>query len=111
MTTVTNLSVTALVLMLLISVVIPYASAFLTDHPSVWTGYATMVLAALTGFVTEWADKSGHYNWKAGLYNALVSLVVAVISHTKAIAGSRGEATLHSIGPKLGKAPTLVQAA
>lgn len=74
---------TATVLAFLVSVFVPLVSALLS-RPK-WSekveGYITLVLAAVTGFLTEWADSSDatHYDWKKALLISFVSLTLAVL--------------------------------
>lgn len=82
---------TATALALILSVFIPLVSA-LTERfkiPQPWTGVVTVVLAAVNGFFTEWANSSGptHYDWKTAAGIALGSLLLAMVGHVVAWAG------------------------
>lgn len=95
---------TALVLSVLTAYGIPLLSALATKAPSAVTGIVTTLVAALSGFLAEWAANPDHYDWKAGAATALAAWIVATRAHDKTWAGSDIERALHSVGTKPVKA-------
>lgn len=94
---------TATVLSLLIGVVIPHLSALLSGTKAIpaWAGgYITLVLAAVTGFLSEWAKDPNHYDWQRGALNAGVALLFAVISHYGVLRSTPVQAKLLAVGSK-----------
>lgn len=95
---------TALVLLLVTSLLIPLVSSFLTRaHWSAQaTGIITMLLAAIGGFATEWSNSPNlnHYDWKTAAGTALFSFVVAVAAHYGVWAGGPAESRLRAFGKK-----------
>jgi hypothetical protein len=89
---------TAAIVGYIAAVAIPYLSALLTKHPGWWTGALTLLLSAADGVLSQWAAHGDGFDWKAAVGAALVSWVIAVISHQKILAGTPVEARLHSIG-------------
>jgi hypothetical protein len=80
--------------------VIPYLSALVTRHPGWWTGAITLLLSALNGVFTQWAAHGDGFDWKAAVGAALISWVIAVVSHSKVLKGTAVEARLHAAGIK-----------
>lgn len=76
---------TATSLAVVLSFVIPALSALLAKGkvPQNVAGALTLLIAALNGFFTEWADSSGptHFDWKTAAGIAAFSFLVAVASH------------------------------
>lgn len=93
---------TAQTLAVMASLIIPGVSALLAKGkiPANVAGFLTLVLAAVTGFVTTWADSSNstHYDWKTAAGTALFSLVVAVGAHYGFWKGTEVQAHLLAIG-------------
>lgn len=79
---VNNLSV-ATFLMIATSVVIPLCSALLSraNWPQEVTGILTLLLSAVSGFVTEAAVDPDHYSWGNGLVRAAIVFILAILSH------------------------------
>lgn len=76
---------------------IPYLSALATRGPRFLTGALTGLLSLAAGFFGTWAAQGDGFDWKAALGAALVSWVVAVIHHTKVLAGTGVESKLYSL--------------
>lgn len=97
------LSVLALVIFALVSVVIPLVSSLLlkqkwvTTHPEVG-GVVTLILATITGLLTKYLDSSGPFNWHAGLSTAFVSLIIAFQSRSHIWRGSAADAKALAVG-------------
>lgn len=87
--------------LLLCSLLLPYITAWLSHHPSQFTGYATQALAAVGGII---ADLSQHgwdnITWGA-VKLAFLAWAVALGSHFGVT--RQAEAKLYNLGPKLGK--------
>jgi len=73
---------TAIVLAIVLSWAIPALSA-LVARTHVMAGFLTLLIAAVNGFVSQWAAAPdvAHYDWKSALLVALVSFLVAVGGH------------------------------
>ena len=95
---------TATILALLVSIVIPLVSTLLmkAHWPVDVMSYLTIVLAAINGFVTEWAQSpnANHYDWKTAVGISLSSLVVALISRRGLWVGTKTDAKLAAVGSK-----------
>lgn len=89
---------TAAIVGYLAAVVIPYLSALVTKRPGWWTGALTLLLSAVDGVLSQWAAHGDGFDWKAAFGAALVSWVIAVISHQKILAGTPVEERLHAVG-------------
>ena len=89
-----------LVLSLLTSIVIPGLSSLLNvgKLPPNVSALITLALAAVNGFLTEWATSSGPFNWRAAALTALASYVVAALARVQLWAGTRTDAKLLAIG-------------
>ena len=76
---------TALILSITLSVFIPLLSAAIRWRklPADLVGVLTLVISAINGFVTEWAESSdvNHYDWRTALGIMLYSLIFAVAAH------------------------------
>jgi hypothetical protein len=100
---------TATILSLLLGVVIPHVSALVSGTKVIpkWAGgYVTLVLAGLTGFLTEWSQTPNHYDWKHGALNAGTALVFAFLTHVGALTDTPLQAKFLSIGaPRFRRAP------
>jgi hypothetical protein len=79
-TTIPQLSPLALLLFLLVSAVLPLASSLLTTTamPDEVRGILTLLLAGVTGVVTEAAKAGDGFDWRAAVKTALVAFIVAV---------------------------------
>lgn len=104
---------TATTLAVVLSFVIPALSAAAARGkiPANVAGGITLVVAALNGFFTEWADSSSatHYDWKSAAGIALFSLGVAILSHYGLWKGTDTEGHLLAIGN--GSRPAVEKAA
>lgn len=89
---------TALILSVVTAYVIPLLSALVTKAPSAVTGLCTTLLAAISGFLAEWAASPNNFDWKTAAGTALAAWLVAVVAHSKTWAGSAVEQRLHSVG-------------
>lgn len=92
---------TAFILSLIAGVVIPHVSALVSDNtkiPAEYAGYVSMLLAAATGFFSEWAQQPDNYNWKRGVLNAGVAFVLAVTTHKGALKDTGAEDNLLDFG-------------
>lgn len=105
---------TAARILLILSFLIPLASAWLTAHPSSVTGWITAGLAALGGILSDLAAHGWDtVTWQA-FYTAVTAWAMAGGVHLlitkpknadRPVEELRGpEATLHRIGPQLGAA-------
>ena len=94
---------TALILLLVTSLVIPLVSELLSKaHWSEQaTGLITMLLAAVGGFCTEWSQSPNmdHYDWKTAAGAALLAFVIAVAAHYGVWKGGSLAAKLRTVGP------------
>ena len=94
------LTSTALILSLLLSIVIPGVASLLNVgrlSPAV-SGPITLLLAALNGFLTEWAAAPNHFAWQPAALTALASYVIAALARHQLWAGTRTDAHLLAIG-------------
>jgi hypothetical protein len=92
---------TATILALMTSVIIPHASSLLSNNrliPAWAGGYVTLVLAAVSGFCSEWAAQPNHYNWKQGALTALGSFLLAALSRIVVHQNTPPEADLLDVG-------------
>lgn len=100
---------TALVLTIIVSLVIPLISALLsrTHWDQTVTGLITMLLAAVTGFFTEWINSNNatHYDWHTALGLALFSFIVAVATHYGVWKDGNASRRLLAIGSRRAPAP------
>jgi hypothetical protein len=103
--TVATLSPLALLLFLLVSVVLPLVSSLITTTkmPDEVRGIATLVLAGVTGVVTEWAKAGDGFDWRTAVKTALVAFVIAVAGRVALWRGTKTDAKLLAVGSK---APT-----
>lgn len=96
-----NLLNTASILALLLGVVIPHITALVSGTkviPAQYGGYITLVLAAVTGFLTEWQLNPHAYDWKTGVLNSAASLVIAYLTHQNALKGTTLQGKLLAVG-------------
>lgn len=95
---------TAVILSLVLSLFIPLVSALLSHIvlPPIYAGVITIVLAAINGFFTQWANASNlnNYDWNTALGIALFSLLVAIASHFGIWKSTPVEAKLYQLGAK-----------
>lgn len=93
---------TATSLSVVLSFVIPALSALAARGkiPANVAGLITMLISALNGFFTEWAESSGptHFDWKTAAGIALFSYLVAVASHYGLWRGTETQAHLLAVG-------------
>jgi len=87
-----------LVLAVLLGYVVPLASAWLTSHPSAWTGFATVVLSAAAGFLGEWIEAGTTFDWRKGLSTAIGALVMALIGNKVSWSGTDVSKKLYAAG-------------
>lgn len=78
------------------STVIPFLSALATKAPSFLTGTLTALLAGVTGVLTDLAATSD-VTWKAA-GAALLSWLIATVTHSKVLSGTTVERDLHAVG-------------
>lgn len=71
---------TAAVIVAIAAFVIPALSALATKAPSWSTGFVTIVLAGITGFVAEAAKAGDGYDWKRSAAATLASVGIALIA-------------------------------
>ena len=77
---------TATTLALLLGVVLPRVTSYVTNNkaiPAVLGGYVTLFLAGVTGFCSEWAQAiadNSSYSWQQGLGRAIGIFVVAALA-------------------------------
>lgn len=95
---------TATSLAIVLSFVIPALSALLAKGkiPANVAGALTLLIAALNGFFTEWAESSGptHFDWKTAAGIAAFSYLVAVASHYGLWRDTKVQAELLAAGNK-----------
>lgn len=93
---------TAQTLAVLSGLIIPGVSALLAKGkiPANVAGFLTLVLAAVSGFVAEWATSSNatQYDWKTAAGVSLFSLLVAIGAHYGFWKGTEVQAHLLAIG-------------
>ena len=89
-----------LILSLLTSIVIPGLSSLLNvgKLPPNVSALITLLLAAVNGFLTQWATASGPFNWRAAALTELASYVVAALARIQLWAGTKTDAKLLAIG-------------
>lgn len=92
----------ATLVLLLVSVVFPLISSFLTKAhwPPEIAGLITLALSLIAGLVTEWAQAGDHYNWRVAVSTALSSFVVAAIARARIWIGSLIDGKLLAVGSK-----------
>lgn len=93
-----NVGFLPFVLMIATSYLIPGVAALLTHFklPSSVTGVIALVLAAISGFLTE--AQAPNFDWKHGLLYMLLNLGIALIAHKQLWEGPLAN-WLHSIWP------------
>lgn len=95
---------TAQTLAVVLSFVIPALSALLARGkvPANVAGVLTLLISAIGGFATEWADSSNstHYDWKTAAGVAAFSYAVAVLSHFGLWKGTETHNALLAAGNK-----------
>lgn len=85
---------------LLVSIVIPAASALLVKahwDASV-TGVLTLLLSTADGFLTQWAHAGSGFDWRAAAGTALMSWLIAALTQSKILSGTQLEARLLALG-------------
>jgi len=96
----------ATALALVVSVVLPLVSSLLTKEsmPAEVRGILTLLLATVTGFVTEWAHAAASsdvsFRWQAAAGTAAVSFVIAVLSRYGLWRGTATDAKALAVGSK-----------
>jgi hypothetical protein len=97
-----TLSPLALLLFLLVSVVLPLVSSLLTTTkmPDEVRGILTLVLAGVTGTVTEWAKSGDGFDWRTAVKTALVAFVIAVAGRVALWRGTKTDGKLLAVGSK-----------
>lgn len=95
---------TSTVLMVATSVLIPLLSSLLSraHWPSEVTGLLTLLIAAASGFLTDWyaAPNATHYDWKTAAVLAGVAYLTAVLARIQLWAGTKTDAKLLAVGSK-----------
>lgn len=96
----------ATTLALVVSVVLPLVSSLLTkpEVPAELRGVLTLLLSAVTGFVTEWAHAAASadvsFRWQAAAGTAAVSFVIAILSRYGLWKGTATDAKALAVGSK-----------
>jgi uncharacterized membrane-anchored protein len=96
----------ATTLALLVSVVIPLLSSLFTkaSMPAEVRGILTLLLSAVTGFVTEWAHAASSndvsFHWQTAAGTAAVSFVIAILSRYGLWRGTATDAKALAVGSK-----------
>jgi hypothetical protein len=88
----------------LAAVGIPYLSALATRSPGHLTGVITAVLSLVDGFIVQLVNQNGGYNVGAAVGQAFLVWFTATKWHSKVLAGTQTEATLHQM-PRRAPAP------
>lgn len=94
----------ATALALIVSVLLPLASSLLTKQsmPAEVRGILTLLLATVTGFVTEWAHAAASsdvsFRWQAAAGTAAVSFVIAVLARYGLWKGTVTDAKALAVG-------------
>lgn len=95
---------TATVLYILAAIVIPFVTSLVSSQH--WDGAVqgaiTMVLAAVDGFVTTWAQSSSvnHYDWQTAVSASVLALALAFVSRNVTLRGTKLDAKLLAVGSK-----------
>jgi hypothetical protein len=89
---------------LICSTLIPALSAVATRAPSFATGALTALLAGVNGVLSTLVA-TGDVTWKAA-GAALLSWLIAAVTHSKVLAGTDVERQLHAIGTTAPKHPS-----
>jgi hypothetical protein len=91
---------TAMLVVVLASVVLPAVSAAVTrlHWDSSITGIITALLSTATGFLTEWGQAGSGFDWKTAAVTALASWLVAVATQSRILSGTALEARLLLFG-------------
>ena len=102
MTPFTYLTTLPAVLLVVFGLLAPHVSALLTRAPGYVAGALTALLAALDGFLVQWAHQDSGYDWKHGLYNSVVAWAIAIGTQYGVLRETRVAVALHRKGPQLG---------
>lgn len=105
MTPFNYLSFAPLLLLVLFGFLAPHVSALLTKAPGYAAGLLTALLAALDGFLVQWAHQDSGYDWKHGLLNALAAWLVSFLTQYGLLRQTPVASNLHGTGLQLGDAP------
>lgn len=89
-----------LILLAVVSYFLPLVSSLLAKQhwPVEVLGLLTTLLAAVAGFVTEWAHADAAFDWRKAAAAALGSWLVAAVARRQTWAGSRIDAKLLAAG-------------
>lgn len=95
-----HLSLTALIIFAVVSLLIPLLSSLLVKAhwPAEVAGLLTLVLATANGLLTQWADQGSAFNWHAALSAAFVSLIIAFQARARIWLGSKTDAKALAVG-------------
>jgi uncharacterized membrane-anchored protein len=93
---------TATVIALLISTVLPLVSSLVTTvhMPPEVAGIVTLLLATVTGFLTEWHEAGDGFRWQTAAGLAALSFLTAAVARARIWIGSRTDAKLLAVGSK-----------
>lgn len=94
-----------MMLLVLFGMLAPHVAAALTRAPGYVAGALTTLMAALDGFLVQWAHQDHGYSWKLGLYNAFVAWLVALGTQYGVLRQTGFADRLHTTGPQLGDVP------
>lgn len=97
----------ATILSFVTATVIPLVSALLAKQkwPVDVVGLLTLLLSAVSGFVTEWQVAPHNFDWKTAAARSLVAFGIAVAAHYGIWKGTSTEAALLNVGSGSGLAP------
>lgn len=94
MNTIAHLIPLATLLSFLTGYAIPYVSALVSKTNGWWTGFVTLALSTISGFLSEWAAAGDKFDWKAAALTSIVTAAIAWGSHSKWLRGTVIEAKL-----------------